>query len=124
VASTPLARNQGATGTAEQVRDDIAGFATVEQSTLNQFDRLRGRMDPVSLGLLFFPKGGLGFVPVPGILLADNVAVKQWLVPEFVPTETPSKCVLRPYYLTPDFEPRHFQRILKLPLPRRRVADI
>src|SRR2546429_6595681 len=71
-----------------------------------------------------FPQRRLRFIAVPRILLAGHMAIKDWLVLEFVTPETPGKGVLRPDNLRPDFKPSFFQRVLKFPLPRGGVAYI
>jgi len=56
LAIATLTRDQRAAGTAEQIRHNVAGFAAVQQSTLNQLDRLRRGMNPVGRGLFLLPK--------------------------------------------------------------------
>jgi hypothetical protein len=81
-------------------------------------------VQPVRRRLLLLPERALRFVPVPRILLACDMAVEQGLVLEFIPSKSPRERVLGPDDLTAKFEPPRFQRVLKLTLERRRVADI
>jgi len=86
-------------------------------SAFDQFHWLRGRVNPVRRRLVFLPKGGLGFVTIPGIFLACYVSVEHWLVLELVAPETPGEGVLGPNDLATYLEAGCFQRVLKLSLP-------
>ena len=77
LAAAALAPDQRRARAAEQVRDDVAGLAAVQQRALDQFDRLRGRVNPIRRGLLLLPQRRLRFVAVPGILLAGDVGSRR-----------------------------------------------
>ena len=119
-----FAGNQRRSRAAEEVSYNIAGLAAIEQSPFHQLDGLHRGVQPVRRRLLLLPERALRFVPVPRILLACDMAVEQGLVLEFIPSKSPRERVLGPDDLTAKFEPPRFQRVLKLTLERRRVADI
>ena len=54
-ASAALAGYECRTGASEKISDDISCLTAVEQCALDQFDRLRCRMNAVRRGLLFLP---------------------------------------------------------------------
>src|ERR1700724_1868285 len=81
-------------------------------------------MQPIRRRLVLFPQRGLRFVSVPGVLLAGDVGIEQWLVLELVPAEPPRERILGPDDLTAHFETSLLKRVLKLPLPGRGMAHI
>src|ERR1019366_5808578 len=119
-----LAPKKCASCAAEQIHDDVASLTAIDESAPNQLHRLHGWVEPVGRGLLLFPQRGLRFVSVPRVLLPGDMAVKDGLVLEFVAAKAPRKCVLRPDNLATHFEAGCLQRVLKLALPGRGVANI
>src|SRR5713226_537296 len=55
LSTVALTGDEGRSRASEEVRNDIAGLAAVQQSAFYQFDRLHSRMQPVRRRLLFLP---------------------------------------------------------------------
>src|SRR5262249_50955179 len=115
---------QGGTGAAEKVNHQVAGLTAVRQSPRDKLNWLHRWMEPVRSRLVFLPQSGLRLVPVPWVLVARDVTVENRLVLELVPAETPGKGILGPNDLAANLEAGAFERILKLSLPRRGMADV
>src|SRR5580704_4393477 len=81
-------------------------------------------MKPVRRRFILFPESRLGFIAIPGILLAADMAIKNRFVLELVAAESPGKGVFGPDNLTADGETSRLQPILKFPLPGRRVTNV
>src|ERR1035438_5731492 len=63
-------------------------------------------------------------IAVPGVCLAGDVSIENWLVLEFVATEAPSEGILGPNDLTSNLEAGSFHSVLEFTLPRGRMADV
>src|SRR5262249_49748148 len=103
-AAPSLAGDQRAPGSAEEIGNDIAGFAAVEQSPFDKLDRFHRRVQPICGGLPLLPQRALRFVSVPGVVLAGGVGVENRLVLIFVTAESPGERVLRPDNLAANLE--------------------
>src|ERR1035437_140215 len=79
-----LASQKRASCAAEQIHDDVASLAAIDESAPNQLHRLHGWVEPVGRGLLLSPRGGLRFVSVPRALRPGERAEKEGLVLDFV----------------------------------------
>src|SRR5260370_13328234 len=82
------------------------------------------RVQPVGRGLVLRPQSRLRFVAVPDILFTGDVAIEHRFVLKLVATKTPRERILCPDDLAANSKPSLLNRILKLTLPRRRVADV
>src|SRR5258708_5163760 len=75
-------------------------------------------------GLVLRPQSRLRFVAVPDILFTGDVAIEHRFVLKLVATEPPGERVLGPDDLAANCESGLLDGVLKLTLPRRRVADV
>src|SRR5690349_412319 len=120
----PLAADQRRTGPAEQVNDDIAGLAAVQQRPFDQLDRLHRRVQPIASRLVFLPERALGAIAVPSVALPGQVRIEDWLVAELVAPKAPREGILGPDDLATYFKTGAFNGVLEFPLPRRWVAHV
>lgn len=88
--------DQRRAGTSERIEHHVFHLAAVSHGTLNHFDRLRGRMQIVLLGLLDLPDVALIAGVTPVIIGTIAPALQDGLVLALIVRATKSEYVLGP----------------------------